>query len=61
MGKSAPTYDAGERLPDLTAQEVRAVTQWARRAKAGQEVRLWRDSDGRLCALPIEHGDLEKA
>jgi len=61
MSEPRATYDVGDRLPDLTAEEVRAVTQWARRVKAGQEVRLWRDSDGRLCALPVKHGDVERA
>jgi len=43
MAERQSTYDAGERLPDLTAEEVRAVTEWARRVKGtGQPMLLQR-------------------
>lgn len=39
MAKSAT--NAEERLPDLTSEEVAAVMEWARRAKAGEPHLLW--------------------
>lgn len=38
---SKPATDIDERLPDLTSEEVAAVVQWARRAKAGEPHLLW--------------------
>ena len=61
MSEPAPTYDTGKRLPDLTPQEVRAVTQWARRVKAGEERRMFQDERGRLSSVPVETGDVDRA
>lgn len=61
MSEPRATYDAGDRLPDLTAEEVRAVTQWARRVKAGQ-VRLELTTvEKQLAAVPVDRGDVERA
>jgi len=55
MSESQETYDAGERLPDLTAKEVRAVTQWARQVKAeGRPMLLRRcPKEGEVVADPV--------
>jgi hypothetical protein len=61
MGESQSKYDVGDRLPDLTAKEVRAVTQWARRVKARQ-VRLELTTvEKQLAAVPVDRGDVERA
>ena len=61
MSKPATKYDTGKRLPDLTPQEVRAVTQWARRVKAGEERRMFQDERGRLASVPVHTGDVDRA
>ena len=55
MSEPRATYDVGDRLPDLTAEEVRAVTQWARRVKAQKRPILLRrcPESGELIAEPM--------
>lgn len=61
MSEPQRTCDMEGRLPDLTAEEVRAVTQWARRVKAGEERRLFVDKRGRIASVPVETGEVERA
>jgi hypothetical protein len=51
--------DPPDRWPDLTRSEVIAVHQWARRAKAGEQIKLYALGDT-LVAVPIERGELER-
>jgi len=61
MSELRATCDKGDRLPDLTAKEVRAVTQWARRVKAGERAELFVDTEGRVCVQPVHRGEVERA
>lgn len=49
-----------KRLPDPSAEQVREGHQIIRRALDGEEIRIWSDSEGRLCWAPIETGDVRQ-
>jgi len=50
-----------ERLPDLTREEVAALTEWGRRVKGtGDRIELVLVG-GDLAAVTVERGDVERA
>lgn len=53
--------DLENRLPDPDPEQTRLGMEAVRRALAGEKVKLWRDSEGRLCVVPVEEGDVERA
>jgi len=61
MSVPNPTYDTGDRLPEPEQQQVALGMEAVRRALAGEKVKLWRDSEGRLCVMPVEEGSVERA
>lgn len=50
-----------DRLPEPTQEQVALALEAARRALDGEEVRLRRDGEGRLCVVPLKRGDVERA
>jgi len=59
MSERGATYET-ERLPDPSAEQVALAMEMARRALAGEEVRLYSDEKGRLCAVPVRRGEVER-
>ena len=50
-----------KRLPEPTAKQTALGMEAVRRALDGEELRLWSDDNGRLCVVPVERGNLERA
>jgi len=55
------TDSCEDRLPEPTAEQTRLGMEAVRRALDGEEVRLRRDGEGRLCVVPLKRGDVERA
>jgi len=50
-----------ERRPEPDKKQVALALEAARRALDGEEVRLRRDGEGRLCVVPLQRGEVERA
>jgi len=61
MSELQETYDAGERLPEPEPEQTALGMEAVRRALAGEDVRLFRDAEGRLCVMPIQRGEVQRA
>lgn len=62
MSERQTTYEAHpDRLPEPDQKQVALGFEAIRRALAGQEMRLYSDERGRLCVVPLERGDVERA
>lgn len=49
------------KLPDPTSEQVREAHEIIRRALGGQDIRVWADSEGRICWAPVERGQVRRA
>jgi len=50
-----------ERLPEPTPEQVALIFEAGRRALNGEEIQLRTDRENRLCVVPLDHEDVERA
>lgn len=50
-----------ERLPEPSREQINEALEIVRRALGNERIQVWSDSEGRLCWMPIEEGDVRRA
>ena len=61
MSDPDTSYDAGDRLPEPEPEQTALGMEAVRRALAGENLLLRTDRHGRLCVVPLEASEVQRA